>query len=214
MTIPKLLHTTWIGPKPPPMKWINTWRDKHPDWEHILWDNNKVFGRHWRNQKHIDFYRQRQIWHGVADLVRYEVLFEMGGFNPGADSLCFHNIEELLQDPAYDAYSVYENEKVRPGLVSPLHGATQGNQFAKILIDTLNRRPKVGKPWKTTGNGLMKELIAKTNYPRLKIWPSHYFIPVHYTGESYHGTDKVYAQHIFVSDRVDEDARYQSGVIQ
>ena len=38
MSIPKIIHQLWIGPKPAPTKFMNTWRDKHPDFEYMYWN--------------------------------------------------------------------------------------------------------------------------------------------------------------------------------
>lgn len=193
--IPKIIHQLWVGDKAPPEYLGKSWKEKNPDYRYILWDNEKVFGRKWRNQKHIDWFRERKIWHGVADLVRYEILFENGGFYPGADTECLLPIDELLQD-GYDIYSVYENEKVRPGLVSPIHASVPGHVFLGMIIDELKAKEKMGVPWKTTGNLYMMEVIGRLK-PKIKIWASHTLIPVHYTGETYTGNEKVYATHLF-----------------
>ena len=29
MSIPKIIHQLWIGPKPAPTKLMNTWKEKH-----------------------------------------------------------------------------------------------------------------------------------------------------------------------------------------
>jgi len=40
----------------------------------------------------------------------------------------------------------------------------------------------------------MQKTIANTPYKKqLKIWPSHYFNPVHFTGVTYDGPDQPYA---------------------
>lgn len=190
--IPKKLHHIWVGPKNPPLEWMQTWRDKNPDWEYTLWDNEKVFGRTWRNQKHVDFYREKGIWHGVADVVRYEILHEQGGFMPGADSVCENSIDDLFSD-GFEAYGVYENEKVRPGLVSPLYACAPDNRFAELLIAGLTAKETVGEPWIDTGNTYMMKTIAKY-HPAVKIFPSYVFNPVHYTGETYRGEGKIYGR--------------------
>lgn len=196
--IPKILHHLWVGPKPAPMEWINTWKEKHPDWEHILWDNDKVFGRKWINQRLIDEYRKQKCWHGVADVARYEILYEMGGFHPGADSICLHNTDELWAD-GFELYAVYENEKVRPGLITPLYASTPGHRFVKNLIDGLKDK-EATEPWKTTGNMYMQEMVYH-KMPPIMIFPSHYFNPVHYTGVAYEGTDKIYAEQQWVTTK-------------
>lgn len=201
LLIPKKIHIIWIGPKEPPMKWINSWKVFHPDWEFTLWDNDKVFGRKWKNQKHIDYYLNNPIegktrYEGVADLLKYEILYEEGGITPDADMECVANTEELYE--GYDLFGIYENEIKRPGFVQPLYGANKGSLFAKQLIDTLHAKDVLGVPWKYTGNRFMKEMIEK-HQPNIKIFPSHYFIPEHFTGEAYKGKDKIYARHYFAS---------------
>lgn len=198
MTIPKIMHTVWVGDLPVPWEWINTWKDKHPDWEHILWDNEAVFGRQWRNQKHVDFMSENKLWAGVADIIRYEYLHEHGGFAAGADSVCYERIDELFMDPAFDAYTCYENEAITKDLVSPLLGCSKGNKLANDLIEILGRKEKLTTtPWRTTGNLFMMHAIAALEYPRLKIWPSHLLLPEHHTGLMYDGKDKIYARHMW-----------------
>ena len=195
VTIPKIIHQLWVGPLPRPTKWMDTWREKHPTWEYRLWGNDEIRGCQWANQKHLDYFWNRKIWHGVSDVCTYEILYHNGGFMIGADSICLHPTDELYYND-YDSYSVYENEKVRPGLISPLHACVPGSQFAKELIDGLRRKTAVGEPWKTTGNLYMCEMFRKTK-ARVKIFPSHYFNPEHFTGEKYMGTDKIYARQMW-----------------
>lgn len=195
VTIPKIIHQLWVGPHPRPEKWMDTWREKNPLWEYRLWGNDEIQGLHWANQKHIDYFWRRRIWHGVSDVCTYEILYHNGGFMPGADAVCLAPIDELFYNN-YDAYSVYENEKARPGLISPLQACVPGSAFAKELIDGLRRKSAVGEPWKTTGNAYMGEMFRKTK-AKVKIFPSHYFIPEHFTGEKYTGPDKIYARQMW-----------------
>lgn len=200
LSIPRKLHTIWIGDDSKrPDVLLQTWQDKHPDWEYRIWNNDDLYGRTWKNQKIIDVYLHEKRYPGVADVMRYEILYEHGGFIHPADSLCLENIEPLL-DPKYDAYGVYEQEEVRPGLVSPLYACAPGNEFAKALIDNLPTIPPrapgraISKaPWQVTGNDYMRRMIERTNYPKLLIWPSYRLNPIHHTGVKYTGRGKVYA---------------------
>ena len=193
--IPRIIHHIWVGPFAPPMQWIKTWYEKHSSWDYMLWDNKKVFGRKWKNQAWVDYYRERKIWHGVADVVRYEILFEHGGFMPGADSICLESVDELLTESI--ACAVYENEAVRPGLISPLYACSKGDLFAKMLIEELANKPVGGVPWRTTGNLFMQEMVAKYPDIPIKIWPSYYFNPIHHTGLTYKGEGKIYARQLW-----------------
>jgi len=200
VTIPKIIHQLWVGPNPPPLKWMDTWREKHPTWQYRLWGNDEIRGAHWVNQKHLDYYWQRKIWHGVADVCTYEILYYNGGFMVGADAICLNPIDELFYND-YDAYSVYEHETLRPGLISPLHACKKGSLFAKELIEGLRRKATVGEPWKTTGNAYMGEMFRKTE-AKVKIFPSHYFNWPHFAdGKEYDGSDKIYARQMWGTSR-------------
>lgn len=197
--IPKKMFCIWIGDESKrPDDLLQSWKDKHPDWQYKLLGNKEVFGRKWRNQSMIDTYANEGRWAGVADVVRYEVLYEHGGFVHPADSLCLEPIDELI-DGSYDALAVYENETVRPGLVSPLYGCSKHNQFVKTLIDNMPKKPPLNSegiskaPWQVTGNLYMQRMIAMQNYEHLKVFPSYTFNPIHHTGLRYKGNGKVYA---------------------
>ena len=44
--IPKVIHQIWIGPREPPTKWINRWKDDYtrmyPDFTHVIWNQEKI----------------------------------------------------------------------------------------------------------------------------------------------------------------------------
>ena len=191
-----------MGERPAPMEWIKTWAEKNPDWEQRFWGNEEVFGidemdgiKKWWNFDHINYYREKKIWQGVADVVRYEILYRYGGFMPGADSVCLEPIDELFADESADAFTCYENETLRGDLVSPLLACTPKNPLASALIEVLGRKENLGIPWKSTGNLFMMHSLKALEYPHIKIFPSHTLLPIHHTGLKYEGKGKVYAEH-------------------
>jgi hypothetical protein len=199
ITVPKIIHQLWIGDKPRPEKWMRTWKEYNSEWEYRVWDNNAVMSTKWVNQKHVDYYLSRGIWPGVSDVCTYEILHNHGGLMMSADSVCCAPIDELFTD-GRDSYGVYENEKVRPGLISPLMGSIKGGLFAAELIEGLRQKQTVGEPWLTVGNKYMGEMFLKTKQ-NVKIFPSYYFNPEHFTGEKYEGDDKIYAHQMWGTTR-------------
>jgi mannosyltransferase OCH1-like enzyme len=203
MNIPKKLKHIWIGPNPAPLKWMNTWPNKHQDWEYSVFDNNKLKNKTFINQHLIDEYMTRKNYPGVADLIRYELLYEEGGFIAPADSICLENTDELWIENPKICYTVYENEELRPGYVSPIYACNPGNTFLKLIIDTLNKvsvSKLSNKAYKVTGNAFLDTMI-KTHNPFIKIFPSHYFLPSHYSTpeKRYNGPDKVYSEQFWGS---------------
>lgn len=184
----------WIGDKPAPKENIDSWKEKHPHWNFRVVGNEELFGRKWVNQGIIDTYLKEKRYAGVADVMRYELLYREGGFCPPADAYCLENTDELFKG---EAFAVYENEIERPHLLSPLYACKKGNEFAKKLVYSLPKLPPKIKgvskaPVSVTGNYYMKRMVAK-HKPNLVIFPSHYFIPIHHTGRRYEGADKIYA---------------------
>lgn len=205
MNIPKNMIHIWIGPKIAPMSWMKTWQELHPKWSYRIFDNTEFTTRKFYNQHLIDEYYNRGLFNGVSDLIRYEILYEEGGFMPEADSLCLNNVEELFTEPNEYCYSVFENEIIKPGYVSPVLASNAKNKFLENIIEDLH----VLKPcqlkkkvWASTGNQYLKSAIDKFN-PKIKIFPSHYFIPKHYSNKTprYSGPDKVYCEQMWGSTK-------------
>lgn len=213
MNIEKKMTQIWIGPRPAPMKWMNTWKDKHPEWEYSVFTQKDLESRKFYNQHLIEYYYSRNLFSGVSDLIRYELLYERGGFFPEADFLCLENTDELFTSPADHCYTCYEQENIRPGYVQPILACNPGNAFVKQLIDELHVLYPMQLspyPWESTGNAWLSRVIPKYN-PKITIWPSYYFIPEHYDrSQKYQGTEKIYAKHLWGS--TGGGANYAEGV--
>lgn len=208
--VPNMWHI-WVGPDAAPIRWMNTWKQKHPDWNYVIFDNEKLAGTVFQNQHLIDEYYRRGKFNGVADLVRYELLYNQGGFCPPADAVCLQNTDELWCENKDICYTVYENEILKPGYVSPIYACNAGNNFVKIIIDTLHQlsaKDLSNKVWMSTGNLFLKDMIEK-HQPFIKIFPSHYFIPEHFKAKTqrYTGSDKIYADQMWGTTR----KRYHEG---
>jgi mannosyltransferase OCH1-like enzyme len=205
MNIPKKMFHIWVGPRPPPLKWMNTWPEKHPSWEYIVFSDRDLKNKTFYNQHLIDEYYKKEKFNGVADLIRYELLYEFGGFIPPSDAICLENTEELFIERTDICYTVYENEIIRPGYVSPIYASCPKNSFLKLIIDTLHLlKPQDLKDrvWESTGNLFLKNMIEQHN-PNIKIFPSHYFIPKHFKAKTqrYIGSDKIYADQMWGTTR-------------
>jgi mannosyltransferase OCH1-like enzyme len=199
VSIEKKMSHIWIGPKPAPLKWMYTWRDKHPDWEYSIFSDSMLKNRRWYNQSLIEAYYNAKLWPGVSDLIRYELLYENGGFIAEADMVCLNNVEDLLQSPEDHCYTCFENEKGRPNFVQPIFGCNPGNPFIRMVLDELHKlRPQQldPQPYKSTGNEFLARHVPAWR-EKLTIFPSHYFIPQFYVAgaKRYNGPDKIYADH-------------------
>lgn len=203
MFIEKKMYPIWIGPKAAPIKWLNTWKEKHPDWNYYIFTDEMFKARRWKNQHLIDHYYRTEKWCGVSDLIRYELLYEEGGFIPEADMECLNNIEELLIAPEDHCYTCYEHEIGRPGFVQPFFASNPKNELLELIINKLHILKPTdlhSEPFRSTGNEFLSKMVPLKS-DKVTIWPSHYFIPQFYIKDSprYQGPDKIYAEHYWSS---------------
>jgi mannosyltransferase OCH1-like enzyme len=216
VNIPKKLGQIWVGPRPAPLQWMHTWRDKHPEWNYTIFTDEMLRSRKWHNGHLIEHYYNTGKFPGVSDLIRYELLYEHGGFWPEADMTCLENTDELFTSPENYAYSCYENEKLPTPNIQPIMACNPENVFVKHVIDTLHKLKPTDlkpEPFRSTGN-----LFLSQHHPNFKhmitIWPSHYFIPLFYIrgAKRYDGPDKVYADHKWGSTGHANSITYDKGI--
>jgi mannosyltransferase OCH1-like enzyme len=198
--IPKIFHFIWVGDESKrPDNCIRSWRERHPDWEFRIWGNAELDGREWVNARHMAAMRQREL-NGVADMMRWEILHEHGGVLFDADSVCARPLDDHLLD--CEAFACWESEIARPGLIAAGYfGCEAGNPFVGKIIEDIAASPSVVEDmaWRTVGPLRLTECYRKFQYTPLRIYPSHYFIPRHFTGLTYEGGGPVYAHQLWGS---------------
>lgn len=191
--IPKILHFVWVGDESKcPHNCIDSWRKHNPDWQVKIWGNTEYINFPWRNR-----YAMGAMWNrekcGVADIMRYEILYHQGGLTLDADSICVRPLEEWLFN--VDAFAVWENELARPGLIAVNAMATYpGNPFFKAIIEDIysDRNIGNGPAWATTGPVRLTDNWKRQRYANLTVWPSHFIIPRHHAGTEYTGQGPIF----------------------
>ena len=198
--IPKLMHFIWVGDESKcPTNCMDTWRAMNPDWEFLVWGNDDLEQQDWFNADHMTAMAARE-WNGVADMMRWEILHAKGGVVVDADSIALRPLDDHLLD--CEAFACWENEIARPGLIAAGYfGCEAGNAFVEQIIRDIHDDPGIceAKAWKTVGPLRLTESYRKYGYSKLRIYPSHYFIPTHFTGQAYQGNDPVYADQLWGS---------------
>jgi hypothetical protein len=193
--IPKILHQIWIGPKPPPTNLMKTWKEKHPQFEYILWTEKEIEDRNLQLTC-VDKINMIPEINGKADIIRWEILYQYGGYFVDADSICIEPFDYYFLGKS--AFATFENENVRAGLIAtgtmgfiPKHPLCldiiqwiQSNESTKLINET--------RAWYSVGPGLLTKMLDTGKYKDVSIYPSHCFLPIHFTGPIYEGHKKVY----------------------
>lgn len=199
--IPKILHVVWVGDESKrPDFCIDTWRQQHPTWRLKVWGNAAFERTAWVNKAHMEAMWSREL-NGVADMMRYEILYREGGVAIDADSVCQRALPDWMLEP--QVFACYENEFARPGLVAAgALGAVAHNPFiGQIILDIKQSATVIDKrAWETVGPMRITETWRAHQYP-LTVYPSHYFIPEHFAGQQYKGTGPVFATQWWGSTR-------------
>lgn len=199
--IPKIIHQIWIGPKPPPQAIMESWKRHYPDYEYILWNEDKIaeeFPNGIRGQKQFDV---QSKYAGKANILRYGILHKYGGVYIDADSVSYRQIDESLLEN--DSFGSFENEWRKGRVIAnTVIGASQGCQLMDLLlnyIETLDcDRDSLllnEQSWIVTGPLLLTNTVYEAKYRSFTIYPSWFFYPSHHGGFAYSGCGNPYADH-------------------
>ena len=207
MSIPNIIHQLWIGNKPAPIKLMNTWKDKHPDFEYIYWNESEFIKRNmtFECQKEID---EIEEINGKADIMRWEILYKYGGVFIDADSICIEPFDEELMNNS--CFAGWEQEEVRSGLIATgTMGFPINHPLVKAAINWIKNNKVTQKAglmaWQSVGPGLLTRMYNTGNFKDLYIFPSYTFLPIHLTGIEYKGHGKIYAYQAWGSTKQSYD---------
>jgi mannosyltransferase OCH1-like enzyme len=194
-SIPRIIHQIWIGTKPIPIKFMDTWKNKHPNFEYIRWTEQEMEKRCFvsKCQNRID---EMEEINGKADIIRWEILYEYGGYFFDADSICIEPIDDVLMKTK--CFAGWENENAKPGLIATgTMGFPPKHPLVKEAIEWIKNNcvsvEKTGyAAWITVGPCLLTNMYNTGKYTDMTIFPSYYFLPTHHTGLKYEGHSKIY----------------------
>lgn len=99
--IPKIINYCWFSGNPIPMqlkKCIDTWREKCPEYDIVRWDESNFDVSKYKYTKEAYYARK---WGYIPDIVRLEILYEVGGFYFDTDVEIIKNIDELRYQSAF-----------------------------------------------------------------------------------------------------------------
>lgn len=101
--IPKIIHQIWSEKHQPILKFFlilaGTWKEKHPDWKYIHWNENDMNTFMQKEFPHLcDLYYSLPFDIQRWDAIRFLILYKMGGMYADFDYECLENMEPLLKN--------------------------------------------------------------------------------------------------------------------
>jgi len=211
-TIPKIIHQFWVGDKEVPMEWINTWKEKNPNFRHMLWTEKEIDKLNLVNRDKYDTFYKDKCFNGCSDVARYEILKKYGGVYIDADCVCLESFEDapFMKEDFFVAYEgdehyfsgetslrkeqidKYENV-VRRLATSPI-GTRPDHPILDKCIDEIGKAKEIYPPWRKVANVMLTRVVKDFD---VKILPPYMFFPTHHDGFKNKIDGKVYSDHYF-----------------
>ncbi len=157
------------------------------------WDNVKIHGndvlknRTWELRDKMRHYASTGELNGVADCMRWELLYAYGGVFIDADSERIRTLPEWFNELSHIA--TWENELERPGLIAcGFLKFPPKDPFIRAIIDYCIEEPVKGREaWQVVGPLAITNVFRAYKPRNLTILPSHFFYPRHWEGAEYTG---------------------------
>ena len=168
---PKFIHQIWIGSKDPPIAKINSCRSLHPDWNVILWTEDKLKSLKYdsKYQAPGSFSTKMFAHNGDilkrVDVLKLELLYRYGGIAMDADQICLRRLDKLLDIGLdYDYAAAHEHEHKHAGEIKNLiaNGVQMSHQYSPTIFNVLTHISALrsGDAWTRTGPCLVSQDIA------------------------------------------------------
>lgn len=201
--IPKIIHQVWIGEKKMPLMWMDTWRDKNPEFEFKIWREEDIQSllQGSKNAEIYSLYYKNKIYHGAVDLARVEILKAYGGIYIDADSIALEPLDGApFLNPEVTFFAAYDHEvEGFPGRIT--NGIIGAEANHPILIDYADRiagEKFRTQTWRTIGGKLLTECIERHGSDEtVKILPAWTFWPENWDGRKIVPQGKVYSRQIW-----------------
>jgi Mannosyltransferase OCH1 and related enzymes len=180
LIIPKIIHQIWIGSPLPEVfkKYMETWQELHPDWQYVLWTDEKVEKELFPlyNQK---FYDESDSMGVKSDLLKWEIIYRFGGVYADVDFECLQPLDRLHY--TYDFYTAYQPlDAFFVQLGAALYAGYPRHPILKHCIETIKDDwHHKGAPKKSGPCHFSKSFLAIAGqYGRRDIaFPAFYFYP-------------------------------------
>ncbi|WP_242335266.1 glycosyltransferase family 32 protein [Limosilactobacillus urinaemulieris] len=127
--IPKIIHYAWFGSEKPEQikNRVNEWKSVLPEWKFICWNENNYDIHKFKFSG--DKYDKGQYGY-IVDELRYDVLYNYGGFYLDTDEVIKKDLTPLLNNRMVWGF-MYDNS-ISGGLI----GSEPQEEFLMYLLDT------------------------------------------------------------------------------
>lgn len=208
--IPKIIHYSWVGTTIPRnvVDRINEWKSKLPDYKFMYWnEENYDFSK-------FKFTREKMKnhqWGYVTDELRYDVLYNYGGFYMDTDMIIKKNISDLLNQKMVWGFQ-YDN-----AILTAFVGSEPHHHLLKEILAQYSDEGNFGSLNRMVSNPFVTNIFIKKygdtftlNNKLQELEDGLVVYPRDYFCYPSHNDNANYAEHLF--DNTWNNGKKQKGV--
>jgi hypothetical protein len=179
--IPKIINQIWVGKYKIPSReksFVEEMKNQHPDYDHILWtdDNFPEMPKRFE-EMYKQWYSDKEYVY-CADLLRWVVVYNMGGYYFDIDYKCLKNLNEF-DTTNYDGvlFGHWGPDWNRCDYTIPnnIFGFTKGNELVQYIIHNMEiilkcPNPAYGPGWCGVK---VKQFLGLENQFSSEMWEYH-----------------------------------------
>ena len=178
----KIVHQIWIGGSLPEeeVDWRSKWVTNHPDWNFILWDDQKISEHEWYNN---DILHKQKTLAGKVDILRYEILYNYGGVYIDTDFECIGNLNMLDRRKDFITALQSKPRAKKKSICNGFMASIAKGEFVNQLVKSIPYRHTTHghhtTPNMIFGPEYITDMMYNSNktYTNIQILPSKTFYP-------------------------------------
>ena len=180
--IPNYLHFIWLGSTLPEIyaNNIDNWTCQNPDLKLQIW-NDELAEELMKNSPQYDLYMRTKNFGVKSDILRYQILYTIGGIYTDTDFLCLSNTFSKIAS-SYSFFGVVMFDK-NPTISNGIIGSSAGNTILKECIDSASDKtyeyiqcPQTRVLYQT-GPFLLTKAVFNNINTNMLIYPTSFFFP-------------------------------------
>ncbi len=206
--IPKIIHYCWLSGDPfPPLiqQCIDSWKQKLPDYQFMLWDTNQidVNSNDWLKES---FANKKYAF--AADYIRFYALYHYGGIYLDADVEVLKSFDPLTEQ------NEFLGEDASGDIEAAVIGVEKGCSWVKECLDYYKDRHFVlpnGKFDMSPVPLLVRRVINR--HPNIKIYPYTYFSPKDYNIGKIAANEDTFCIHHYDGKWIRKGLKYKTKIL-
>ena len=158
--IPRVIHQIWLGDKLPPQAYLDTWK-LLPGFKYKLWTEEELSSLSMLNQDKYEYFLNKKVYHGAADIARVEILFHYGGFYVDADTKRLRLIPTDWFDNNFFAVEAYPSPKWKYRITNGHMGSVPAGDLIMEYRSRIRKAKKWEPCWSTIGGTMLTDIVSE-----------------------------------------------------